>query len=377
MHFGIRSPGRFLLSCNVLSMHGSLLGRHSVASTVWRGYISFGLISIPVRLFRAARAERISLRRLYRKPSSGGDVSDSEDDESDAGPGSTLSDGAESGRTKAASARLEQFYPSPEPFRGGPAEVRMAAEPTLAPLQQVAVKKGSSDVVSPSSVVKGYEYEKNRYVALEAEELKSAIPKTSASMEIEEFVELAAIDPVYFETSYYVSPEAAGEKAYALLYRSMQLSGLVAIAQFAMHSREHVVVVRAGKTGLLAHTMFFASEVRADEEYRANVAEVGKKELELAQSLIHSLTSPFEPEKYRDTYREKIQALIDSKVKGQPLPEAPAITRQAEVVDIADALRRSLANLKKPVASSRESAPAEPAKSGAKPARSKRAGRSS
>ncbi len=129
------------------------------------------------------------------------------------------------------------------------------------------------------------------------------------------------------------------------------MSGLVAIAQFAMHGREHAVVLRTGKTGLLAHTMYFASEVRADEEYRADVGEVSKKELELAQMLIHSLAAPFEPEKYRDTYREKIQSIIDSKVKGLPIAPAPTLPRQAEVVDIADALRRSLANLKKPAAS--------------------------
>jgi len=169
-----------------------------------------------------------------------------------------------------------------------------------------------------------------------------------------EFVELAGIDPVYFETSYYVRPEEAGEKAYALLYRSLQLSGLVAIAQFAMHGREHAVVLRPGKKGLLAHTMYFASEVRADEEFRADVDEVSKKELDLAQTLIHSLAAPFEPEKYRDTYREKIQSIIDSKVKGLPIAPAPAVPRQTEVVDIADALRRSLANLKKPAASAQE-----------------------
>ena len=172
-------------------------------------------------------------------------------------------------------------------------------------------------------------------------------------MEIQEFVQLSEIDPVYFETSYYVRPEEAGEKAYALLYRSLQITGLVAIAKFAMHSREHVVVLRPGKTGIISHTMYFTSEVRADEEYRADTKLVTPKELDLAQTLIHSLAAPFEPEKYRDTYREKLESLIANKVEGKPLARVEPV-KSAEVVDITEALQRSLANLKKPASSDRE-----------------------
>jgi DNA end-binding protein Ku len=218
-------------------------------------------------------------------------------------------------------------------------------------VQQIAVRKGSDEPLPAQSLVKGYEYEKGRYVVLEADELKSLVPKTSPGMEIQEFVALADIDPVFFETSYYVSPEEAGRKAYALLYRSMQTTGLVAIAQFAMHTREHVVVLRPGKKGLLAHTMFFVSEVRADEEYIADTRLVAEKELTLAETLIRSLTGAFEPEKYRDTYRERLQSMITQKVKGEPVPASSAPPKSAEVVDIADALRRSLANLKKPAKS--------------------------
>jgi DNA end-binding protein Ku len=226
-----------------------------------------------------------------------------------------------------------------------------APPPYLAPVRQVSVQRGSDEPLPETSVVKGYEYEKNRFVVVDKEELKSLAPKTSSGMEIQEFVSLSDIDPVYFETSYYVSPEEAGEKAYALLYRAMQTTGLVAIAQFAMHSREHVVVLRPGKKGLLAHTMFYANEVRADEEYAANTKVVAEKELTLAETLIGSLTAPFEPEKYRDTYREQLESMIAQKVKGQPVTVAVPVSKRAEVVDIADALRRSLANLKKPVQS--------------------------
>jgi DNA end-binding protein Ku len=224
-------------------------------------------------------------------------------------------------------------------------------EPVLEPVRQVSVRKESDQVLSEKSVVKGYEYEKDRYVVIEPEELKSIAPKTATEMQIEEFVNLAEVDPVYFETSYYVVPEEAGQKAYALLYKSLQQTELVAVAQFAMHSREHVVIVRPGGKGLVAHTMFFSSEVRADEEYLADTGTLTAKELGLAQTLIHSLAAPFAPEKYRDTYREKLEAIIAKRVAGQPaaVPEMPS--RSTSVVDITEALQKSLAALKKPAAS--------------------------
>jgi DNA end-binding protein Ku len=239
-------------------------------------------------------------------------------------------------------------------------------EPVLSPVQQVSVRKGTDEVLPERSVVKGYEYEKGRFVALENEELKAVAPKTSTEMAIEEFVRLAEIDPVYVETSYYVIPEEAGQKAYALLYEAMQKTNLVAIAQFAMHTREHVIVLRAGKTGIISHTMFYASEVRADEEFRADTSAVSQKELELAKTLISSLTAEFQPEKYRDTYRERLESMIARKAQGQPVHVEEAPAKATEVVDIADALRRSLAELKKPPASASDR-PAMKASEGALP----------
>ncbi len=305
-----------------------------MASTVWRGYISFGLISIPVRLFRAARAERISLKRLYRQNEESSEFAR-------AASGRQVDEAVASGAQPASASAM----------RGGSKDPLQTAEPTLTPVRQVSAKAESDKILSQKSIVKGFEFERDRFVALEAEELKSAAAKTSAAMEIEEFVRLDEIDPVYFEASYYVTPEEAGEKAYALLYRSLQRTGVVAIAQFAMHGREHVVVVRAGKTGLLAHTMFFATEVRAEEEFQADAGEVKQKELELAETLIRSLVAPFEPAKYRDSYREKLQSIIESKVQGQQPRGRARTAREGNVVDIADALRRSLADLKKPVSS--------------------------
>jgi len=319
-----------------------------MASTVWRGYITFGLISIPIRLFRAARSERVGLRRLHRAESPI-EPEPALRPSSVRAPEPTL-------RRVASNRRADS--PSEEPVvptRTSP------PQPILSPVQQVSVRRGTDEVLPEPSAVKGYEYEKGRFVALEPEELKSLTSKTSAGMEIQEFVNLADIDPVYFETSYYVSPEEAGEKAYALLYRSMQTTG--------MHTREHVVVLRPGKTGLLAHTMFFTSEVRADEEYRADTSTVAPKELELAETLIRSLAAPFQSEKYRDTYRERLESMIAKKVQGQPVTLAEPPQRPAEVVDIAEALRKSLASLKKPVASE------QPPKAEPAPRSTKRASR--
>jgi DNA end-binding protein Ku len=180
--------------------------------------------------------------------------------------------------------------------------------------------------------------------------LKAIEAKTTGEMAIQECVALDEIDPVYFETSYYMAPEEAGGKAYGLLYRALGATKLVALAQFGMHSREHIVVIRPGKKGLLAHTMFYAAEVRADQEFKADTHAVSEKELELAKTLVRSLEAPFKPEKYHDTYREKLEAILEDKAKGKhvKVQEGEKPRQPAKVVDIADALRKSLAGLKKP-----------------------------
>jgi DNA end-binding protein Ku len=325
-----------------------------MASTIWRGFITFGVISIPVRLFKAARAERVSLRRLRREE-----------------PLQKPASAEEASRTPAGASQQSQsrltLVPKNTPPMAAPA-------PVLTPVKQASISNDSDEVVPAESVVKGYEYEKDRFVEIDAEELKNAAAQTSTEMQIDEFVKLADIDPVYFETSYYVSPEAAGEKAYALLYKSMESSGLVAIAQFAMHGREHVVVLRPGKTGMLAHTMFFSTEVRSNEEHRADTKAVSEKELNLARTLIDSLAGPFEPGKYRDTYREKLEALIAAKVQGQAGASPAAKTQsRPSVVDLTEALTQSLANLKKPAGSEGQARKPEQA-TGTK--KTKRAGRS-
>ena len=144
-------------------------------------------------------------------------------------------------------------------------------------------------------------------------------------MQILEFVKLAEVDPIYFETSYYVTPERAGERAYALLFEALRRSGYVALAQFAMHNREHIVVIRPGRTGIILHTMFYETEIRRDDEYRTETSNVAERELELALLLVQNLAAPFEPAKYHDTYKEKLDALIAAKIEGkEPVEEREA-----------------------------------------------------
>ncbi len=319
-----------------------------MASTIWRGHLTFGLISIPVRLFRAGRAERIPLKRVARVRSDATERADAEpsDTENRAFP---LTLAAKAGRVVAMGAESAN---SDAPAYQAP----------LVAVRQRSVLESSGDAMPESAITRGVEVEKNRFVEIPAEKLKSLKVETSPDLAIQEFVALAEIDPLYFETSYYVVPEEAGEKAYALLYVSLVKSNVVAIGEVSMHGRDHVVVVRPGQTGLVAHTMFYSSEVHLDEQFRADVSAVGKRERELAETLIGSLTTNFEPEKYKNAYQSKLQALIDERVGGATEQTPPERTRAAaEVVDIADALRRSLAQLKKPAQRSiQEEAPARP-----------------
>ncbi len=259
-----------------------------MASTIWKGHITFGLISLPVKLLAAARPETISFNQL----------------------------------TKTTHSRVKQVLHS-------------------------AI---DDQPVSRSELVKGFEYEKDRYVVIDDEDIKRVQPKTAKVMEILEFVKASEIDSVYLESSYYIHPDEAGEKAYTLLFDAMKKSGYDGVAKITMHNREHVVVLRPGKHGMLLHTMYYQDEVRALDEFRTNLEAVKERELTMAMSLIEGLAAPFEPEKYHDTYRQSLRDMIDAKVNGQEFVAAPVAQEMAPVADIMEALKNSLAALKKPPA---------------------------
>lgn len=288
-----------------------------MAATVWKGYLTFGLVSVPVRLYRAARAERVKLRQLYRPQ-----------------------------RTEAVSRNVVSIPTANEAPHASPEVPEFNHE--VAPVRRVYQAAGSPDESRPiprSDLVKGYEYTKGEYVVLDDQEIRELAPQTTSEMQIVEFVRFEEIDPVFLETSYYVVPEEIGAKAYALLFEAMREAGYAAIGNLAMHRRDHVVVVRAGKHGLIAHTMFYLEEVRADLEVRADQSLVAAKELALAKTLIGALAQPFDPSKFKNQFRERLAKLIQSRGAGRQVAQV----EQAEapkVIDIMDALKRSLAEVK-------------------------------
>lgn len=252
-----------------------------MATSVWKGYLTFGLISVPVRLFSAARTEHIALNQLHRECMT---------------------------------------------------RIKM---PLYCPTHQRMVER--------SEIVKGYEYEKGQYVLVEDEEVKKIAPPSASSMEILEFVHAADVDPLYLDASYYMIPEEPGRKAYQLLVTTMEESGRAAIAKLAMHQREYIVLVRPRDHGLTLHTMYFADEVRALPEYgEKGDVKVKPEEVKLAKQLVDSLAGEFDPTKYHDEYKLRLKAMLDAKLEGQEVTVA-AQPQLAPVIDMMEALKKSLA----------------------------------
>src|ERR1700685_202116 len=213
-----------------------------MASTVWKGHLTFGLVSFPVRLYSAARSESISFNQLHKH------------------------DGSR--------------------------------------IKQGLFCQAEDKPIPRSEIGTGCEHEKDRYVVIDDEEVKKVAPQTAKVMEILEFVKSEQVDPIYFETSYYMAPDEAGEKPYALLFDVLGKTGYVGVAKIAMHNREHIVIFRPGPYGLVMHTMYCTDEVRRVNEFRTDISLVKEKEGKLARMLVESLAAPFEPEKYHDAYRD-------------------------------------------------------------------------
>lgn len=254
-----------------------------MASSVWTGYLTFGLISMPVRLYSGARSERVSFHMLHR------------DD----------------------NVRVKQQLFCPE----------------------------ENKVVERSEIVKGYEYEKGQYVIIEPEEIKKIEPKTSKSMEILEFVKADEIDPLYFESSYYLMPEEAGRRPYALLSKALKDSKFVAISKLTMHNREYTCFLRPYEGGMMLHTMYYEDEVRRLKEFDPPKAELKEGELKIAHQLIEALEGTFELSKYRDTFEENLKELIKARVEGKEITPVEKPKKLAPVVDLMAALKQSLAQM--------------------------------
>ncbi|MEJ7607096.1 MAG: Ku protein [Bryobacteraceae bacterium] len=307
-----------------------------MATTIWKGHITFGLVSIPVKLYRAARPEKVSFRQLHA--ATGKRVRQALIAE----PAPENEEEPE--RLPLARSATTRVAPDPVPFIAtAPTPMNLKGSWSTSSPHFVREPEPQSqpNIISRAEILKGYEYEPDRYVALTKDELAAIAPQTAREMKIIEFVQISEVDPLYYESSYYVVPDKSGERAYSLLLEALRQSGVVGVAQVAMHNREHVVIIRPGHRGLLLHTMFYESEIRRNDEYAANVSAIAPKELELAMLLVGALKAPFEPAKYRDTYREKLEALIQAKITGNETVQAPAV-KQAAVVNILEALQRSL-----------------------------------
>ena len=203
-----------------------------------------------------------------------------------------------------------------------------------------------NEVVERSQLVRGHEVARDQYVRVTDEELKAVEGEASKTIDIAEFVPLEKVDPIYFERTYYLGPDKGGEKPYHLLAEAMVKAGQAALAKFIMRGKETLVLIRAVDGRLVLHTMYFADEVRSAAEIaKGNDVKVRDNEIALALQLINGLASEeFRPEQYRDEYRERVTEMIRRKVEGQEVttPPAPAEPR-AQVIDLMDALQKSLA----------------------------------
>ena len=260
-----------------------------MARAIWSGSISFGLLNVPVRLYSAVARRNIALREIRESDSS----------------------------------RIKH---------------RRVAE-------------GTDEEVPYEEIIKAYEITPGRYVPLTKDEMSALAPEKTRAIEVLDFVDIEEIDPMYFDSPYYLGPAEGAEKAYSLLAAAMEKSGKAAIARFVFRNKEHLAAVRASNGVLTLTTMRFADEVvpasELDDVLPQKQEKVAKKEQEMAEQLIESLSTEFEPSGYRDEYREQLLELIESKAEGKeivaPETEEPAPTKAP---DLMAALEESIAAVK-------------------------------
>lgn len=247
--------------------------------TLWKGSISFGLVNVPVKMHAATESQEFKFNYLHKE----------------------------------CQHRIRSIKKCPH----------------------------CDQEVDMGDLIKGYEYEKDRYVVLKDEDLAALEQPMSRSIDILDFINLKEIDPIYYEKSYYLSPEETAQKAYRLLSQAMEESGKVALARVTMRSKQHLACLRVFEEGLVLETMHYPKEIRHMDLVWDRVLPT-ETELAMARQLIDNLARPFEPEKYRDELHEQMAEMIESKVAGESFKvEAPA--KGGQVVDLMEALRASIA----------------------------------
>src|SRR5436309_7381846 len=248
---------------------------------IWKGSISFGLVYIPISVYPATREEKLSFRQLRATD--------------------------------------------------------------LSPIKYKKVAEADSKEVSADQIVKGFEYERGRYVVLKEEDFAKVKIESTHSIDITDFVELQQVDPKFFYKPYFLEPQKGGEKAYALLHRALAGTGKIGIAKVVISNREYLAAVKPDGLFLILELMHFASEVLTPEELNRPKMDLNGKELKMANVLIESMSSDWEPQKYRDEYRDAVMEMIETKAKNKTLPAAPvAAPRSTNVVDRVKVLQESI-----------------------------------
>jgi DNA end-binding protein Ku len=263
-----------------------------MARSLWTGTISFGLVSVPVRMFSATESKELRFHFLDRRD--------------------------------------------------------------LAPIGYDKVRRDTGEHVDNDEIVRGFEVEKGRYVPLEDEDLDRLDIELTKTIDILEFVDLDEIDPIYFRKAYYVLPQDGAEKPYRLLVRALEETRKVAIAKIVIRNKQHLAALRPWNGMLLLETMYYADEVRRPEQVDGKQG-LRKPEVEMAKSLVENLSDSFDPAKYDDTYRKELLELLRAKAEGAPLPE-PQAEEGGEVVDLMAALRESVEKTQKKGSKSRKRA---------------------
>jgi DNA end-binding protein Ku len=283
-----------------------------MARAIWSGAISFGLVNVPVKLFSATQPKTVRFHQL--------------------------------------------------------------AAGTGARIKQKRVDPTTGEEVPYEEIVKGYEITPDRYVLITQEELDALDPKATRTIDIEEFVDLTEIDPIYYDHSYYLAPTAGGAKAYRLLLDAMRESGKVGIGRFVLRTKQQLCALRPTGDVLTLSTMLFGDEVlppdRIDELDSLGEVEAGERELKMAEQLIETLSAKFDPERFKDEYRERVLDLIERKAAGEQIAVQPVAEEPAAAPDLMAALEASLAAVrsdKGPVPPAEEAAPPKPRRRSSKP----------
>jgi len=254
-----------------------------MARPIWSGTISFGLVSVPVRMYSATESKELRFHFLHKRD--------------------------------------------------------------LQPIGYDKVRRDTGEHVDNDDIVRGFEVEKGRFVPLEDEDLDRLDIELTKTIDILDFVDLDEIDPIYFRKAYYLEPQEGAEKPYRLLARALEETGKVGIAKVVIRNKQHLAALRPWNGVLVLETMYYADEVRQPERSDGRVR-LQKPEVEMAKSLVENLSEPFKPEKYDDTYRKELLDLLRAKAKGKALPE-PEPEEEGEVVDLLAALRESVERTQK------------------------------